>query len=152
MNRLQIFMLMTVLLFFINGTANRATAQKPLKNGVLYVQTDAQSTETETLKATAGAQSDCRDVRAIPRKASENPLRGDVNHDNKVTIADVTALVDIILSGISGTIDPVTDVNNDGQVTIADVTLLVDIILGKVLPDVPFDPWDGTGEALTKKR
>ena len=42
------------------------------------------------------------------------------------------------------------DVNGDGTVTIADVTELVDIILGHTLPELPFDPDDGTGEALAK--
>ena len=55
--------------------------------------------------------------------------KGDVNGDKNVTIADVTALVNIIL----GKAEPnaVADVNGDGSVTIADVTALVNIILGK---------------------
>ena len=57
-------------------------------------------------------------------------LQGDVNHDGQVTIADVTALVNIIL-GKDATYNPDADVNGDGQVTIADVTALVNIILGK---------------------
>ncbi|MBO5549134.1 MAG: dockerin type I repeat-containing protein [Prevotella sp.] len=60
---------------------------------------------------------------------------GDVNNDSKVTIADVTALVNIILGKDDS--EPyqydhvAADVNNDGKVTIADVTALVNIILGK---------------------
>ena len=59
---------------------------------------------------------------------------GDVNNDSKVTIADVTALVNIILGKDDS--EPyqydhvAADVNNDGKVTIADVTALVNIILG----------------------
>ena len=62
-------------------------------------------------------------------------LAGDVNGDGNVTIADVTALVNIIL-GKDDT-EPyqydhaAADVNGDGSVTIADVTALVNIILGK---------------------
>ena len=60
---------------------------------------------------------------------------GDVNDDGVITIADVTALVNIIL----GKDDMVpyqydheaADVNGDHAVTIADVTALVNIILGK---------------------
>ena len=58
-----------------------------------------------------------------------------MNSDGKITIADVTALVDIIL-GKDNT-EPyhynhlAADVNTDNNVTIADVTKLVDIILGK---------------------
>ena len=54
---------------------------------------------------------------------------GDVNQDGQVTIADVTALVNIILG--KGTENAASDVNGDGQVTIADVTALVNLILGK---------------------
>ena len=60
---------------------------------------------------------------------------GDVNRDGSITIADVTALVDIILGKDS--VKPfvynhvAADVNQDSSITIADVTALVDIILGK---------------------
>ena len=57
-------------------------------------------------------------------------LRGDVNGDGQVTIADVTALVNIIL-GSQGGDTSVADLNGDSQITIADVTSLVNIILGK---------------------
>lgn len=59
----------------------------------------------------------------------------DINKDGKWTIADVTALVNIILG--KDDLEPyqydhnAADVNNDGTVTIADVTALVNIILGK---------------------
>ena len=55
---------------------------------------------------------------------------GDVNADGKVTIADVTALVNIILGSSTDT-SGVADINGDSKVTIADVTALVNIILGK---------------------
>ena len=61
-------------------------------------------------------------------------LRGDVNQDGIVTIADVTALVNIILSGSelsTPAVVSLSDINTDGIVTIADVTALVNIILGK---------------------
>ena len=56
--------------------------------------------------------------------------KGDVNGDGSVTIADVTVLVNIILSTADG--NERADVNGDGNVTIADVTELVNIILGRV--------------------
>ena len=65
----------------------------------------------------------------------ENPDNGDVNNDGYITIADVTALVNIILGKDNA--EPhqynhvSADVNQDGNVTIADVTALVNIILGK---------------------
>ncbi len=58
-------------------------------------------------------------------------ITGDVNGDESVTIADVTALVNIILGKNEAPASGVADVNNDGGTTIADVTALVNIILGK---------------------
>ncbi len=58
-------------------------------------------------------------------------LRGDVNGDGSITIADVTALVNIILGKTTDYDQRVADVNEDNSVTIADVTALVNIILGK---------------------
>ena len=60
-------------------------------------------------------------------------VKGDVNGDDKVTIADVTALVNIILgkNQMQPYLNEVADVNGDGKVTIADVTALVNVILGK---------------------
>ena len=53
--------------------------------------------------------------------------RGDVNGDGSVTIADVTALIDILLSGASAPAG--ADCNLDNSVTIADVTALIDYLL-----------------------
>lgn len=68
-------------------------------------------------------------------------IKGDVNRDGQVSIADVTALVNIILGKTSptpfqgGEYDlQVADVNDDEDISIADVTALVNIILGKDLP------------------
>ena len=55
-------------------------------------------------------------------------LRGDVNGDNEVNIADVNALIDIILGGSGNT--SAADVNGDGEVNIADINALIDYILG----------------------
>ena len=52
---------------------------------------------------------------------------GDVNGDNNVSIADVTALIDKLLSGSA--LIPAADVNNDGDMSIADVTALIDKLL-----------------------
>ena len=59
-------------------------------------------------------------------------LLGDVNGDGEVTIADVTALVNILLGkDTAGYNLEAADVNSDGGRTIADVTVLVNILLGK---------------------
>ena len=54
---------------------------------------------------------------------------GDVNHDAGVNIADVTALIDMLLSGGAEGCSICADVNSDGAVNIADVTSLIDKLL-----------------------
>ena len=56
-------------------------------------------------------------------------LVGDVNDDNTVSIADVTALIDYLLSGNTTINADAADVNDDNNVTIADVTALIDYLL-----------------------
>ncbi|MBQ3363059.1 MAG: leucine-rich repeat protein [Muribaculaceae bacterium] len=58
----------------------------------------------------------------------ETDLKGDVNNDGEVNIADVNAAVDIILGGYGDF--HAADVNGDGEVTIADINAIMDIILG----------------------
>ncbi len=57
-------------------------------------------------------------------------IRGDVNNDGEVNIADVSSLVDVLLGGQA---DAATmqraDVNANGEVNIADVSSLIDILL-----------------------
>ena len=61
-----------------------------------------------------------------PRTSLER-LPGDVNGDDEVNIADVNAIIDIILSG--GNYDPDADVNHDGEINIADINAVLDLIL-----------------------
>ena len=56
----------------------------------------------------------------------EPGIPGDVNGDNEVNIADVNAVIDMILTGNS---DSAGDVNGDGEVNIADVNAVIDLIL-----------------------
>lgn len=61
-------------------------------------------------------------------------VKGDVNKDKEVSIADVTTLVNILManeSPIAATDFPTADVNEDGEVGIADVTSLVNILLAE---------------------
>ena len=60
-------------------------------------------------------------------------LRGDVNADGEVNIADVNC----IISAIQGDVDTYegrADVNNDGEVTVADINAIIEIILGDYTP------------------
>lgn len=52
---------------------------------------------------------------------------GDVNGDGRVTIGDVTALINLLLSG--NTSEPAADCNQDGKVAIGDVTALINYLL-----------------------
>ncbi len=54
--------------------------------------------------------------------------RGDVDGDGKVTIDDLTALIDILLNGDAADAAS-ADCDQDGEVTISDVTALVDYLL-----------------------
>ena len=58
------------------------------------------------------------------------PMPGDVNGDGQINIADINALIDIILGGM---VDEETmiraDVNEDLEVTIGDITAIIDLIL-----------------------
>ena len=63
---------------------------------------------------------------ALTTFSANASLKGDVNNDGEVTIADVNELINLILSE-SG--DPDGDVNNDGEVGVADINILIDIIL-----------------------
>ena len=53
--------------------------------------------------------------------------RGDVNGDGQVKIDDVTALINLLLSG--NTSAPAADCNLDGKVAIGDVTALINYLL-----------------------
>ena len=57
----------------------------------------------------------------------EDIFRGDVNSDLEVNIADVNAVINMILCGNGST--PAADVNGDGEINIADVNALINIIL-----------------------
>ena len=54
---------------------------------------------------------------------------GDVNHDQNVNIADVTALIDYLLSSEGNVCEICADVNGDHAINIADVTALIDMLL-----------------------
>ena len=57
-------------------------------------------------------------------------INGDVNKDNVVNIADVTALIDYLLGADATSINlDAADVNGDETVNIADVTALIDMLL-----------------------
>jgi len=60
-------------------------------------------------------------------------IRGDVNGDKNVSIADVSALIDLLLSD-SAQVPAAADCNLDSKLTIADVSALIDFLLTKAWP------------------
>ena len=83
---------------------------------------------------------------AVALSIQAHALRGDVNNNNEVTIADVTALIDYLLSGDESSISLTgADVNRDGNVAINDVTALIDYLLGGQWPAAPFQTFTVNG-------
>ncbi len=78
-------------------------------------------------------------------KVKSFPIRGDVNGDREVNIADINAVIDIILgSDVSDYVRSRADVNSDGEVNIADINVIIDIIL-KGQPAVSTKDWVDLG-------
>ena len=104
------------------------TADSPVYNGAIAVES------TTTIKAIAVREGlyNASDV-VTAEYIIEVPvtaLLGDVNDDGKVTIKDVTVLINYLLSG---TADPFNaanaDTSQDGVISIKDVTQLINILL-----------------------
>lgn len=73
---------------------------------------------------------DLANMKLIVEKVAAPVKIGDVNMDGYVTIADVTALIDYLLTNDASNISlPNSDVNGDNGVSIADVTALIDLLL-----------------------
>ncbi len=81
-----------------------------------------------------GTESDWSNIEEVTLK-DNGPLPhghevGDVNHDDKISIKDVTDLINYLLSGDETVICTVcANVNGDDKVSIADVTALIDKLL-----------------------
>ena len=56
-------------------------------------------------------------------------IKGDVDHNGKININDVTALINHLLSGNAGIDLVAADIDNDGKVNISDVTALINFLL-----------------------
>ena len=71
------------------------------------------------------------EINCIATKVEPQPefIRGDVNGDKTVTIADVTALVNMLLR--NDPMIPAADTNLDEKMTIGDVTALINYLLSK---------------------
>ena len=65
----------------------------------------------------------------LPLQSHAGLLRGDANGDGKVNIADVTELINLLLSGDAEVGNSCVDVNADGVLNISDVTALINHLL-----------------------
>ncbi|MBR5673045.1 MAG: leucine-rich repeat protein [Muribaculaceae bacterium] len=82
-----------------------------------------------TKDASVNPEGDYFAIKAVQLIAPAS-TRGDVNGDDSVNIADVTALIDYLLSGNASSINlNAADCNQDSSVNISDVTTLIDYLL-----------------------
>ena len=58
-------------------------------------------------------------------------LKGDVNGDGTVDVADITAVISVLAASETAVSSPSADVNDDGTVDVADITAIVSIMAGK---------------------
>ena len=69
-------------------------------------------------------------------------IKGDMNNDQNINIADVTLLINVILNENTSYDFNTADVNNDGAINVTDVIVLVNWILN----GTPIPPENETGE------
>ena len=115
-----------------NGTIEGGTFETPrlgdikgagkLSDGKTYY-VRARYAYRTIVTGTALQYTDYTDIRSFVYREA---VAGDVNGDREVNIADVNAVIDMILTG---NMMPAGDVNGDGEVNIADVNAIIDIIL-----------------------
>ena len=120
----------------INGTGmntlvNSLPTRSASDKGKLYAVTNT----NESNSMTAAQITTARNKNWIPYRYNGSTwvemtvsTRGDVNGDGSVNIADVTALIDLLLTGNASS-NSAADCNQDGNVNIADVTKLIDYLL-----------------------
>ena len=89
----------------------------------------AQSDGTAVLHAMDGYFTADSPITAIKVNGDTQSPKGDVNGDGEINIADINAVIDIILGGNDST-EGRSDVNGDSEVNIADINAVIDIILG----------------------
>jgi hypothetical protein len=57
-------------------------------------------------------------------------IKGDVNGDGEVSIADINTLIDIILGGNADEDTMIrADVNGDEEISLSDINVVIDILL-----------------------
>ena len=76
------------------------------------------------------------DMTLVIEKAEQTFLRGDVDNNGEVKIADVTALINYLLSGNAEGVNlQAADCDQNGEIKIGDVTTLINYLLSGVWPN-----------------
>ena len=102
---------------------------------------------------TAEGSYDCNPTGMTPLTVSKASIWGDVDSDGKLTITDVTMLVNYCI-GVqpAGFNKAVADLNHDKDITVTDVIILVHLVIGQGQPQpviddenpvIPVDPIGG---------
>jgi len=78
----------------------------------------------------ASWKADVNSSGAVRQIEMTSTLRGDVNRDGEVDIADINAVINAILTpGLSDEQRSRADVDHDGEVNVADINAVIDVIL-----------------------
>jgi hypothetical protein len=112
--------------YTVDGTV--PTASSPVYSEPFTV------SETTTVKAIAMKEglfnnSDVATAEYVIESSVTHYKPGDVNHDNKVDIDDVTMLIDSVLGKPSGICEVCADLDGNSKVDIDDVTAAITIVL-----------------------
>lgn len=87
----------------------------------------------------------------IPVLADEPVMYGDINHDGKIDVNDVSFLKDTLIKD-EGIYDDYSDVNFDGMVNLYDLLLMKQYVMGKIdsFPNIPDPPMTSEATETSK--
>ncbi len=109
------------------SSANEQVARAWVAGTELHVEAIAYGRTTVTLTTDSNGKLATTSFVVTVSKVS---IPGDVNMDGRVSIDDVTDLIDILFGSVLTVYDMgAADLDRDGKITIADLTLLIDRIL-----------------------
>ena len=122
--RSKFFLFITLVFAFVQGSGAEANSNVPFN----FLPTEDEMPQPDNIDGNGMVNMDNVSGSTVPTLGAGNTnLVGDVNHDGEVSIMDVTALIDMLISGDFS--DMAGDVNQDGMITIMDVTTLIDLLL-----------------------
>jgi hypothetical protein len=80
----------------------------------------------------ASLKGDVNSNGAVRQIVATTVLKGDVNQDGEVSVADINAIVEVIMGKTTdGTLIGNADVNGDQEIGLADINDVIDIIVGR---------------------